>query len=92
MSLTIIAGAPGSAGRTRVIETLVRAVGDGRSALLVLPTSGLAASARSEAAASAPVGLRVGTLDGAIRREWSLRGDGRMFVESLAGDIFAKRI
>jgi len=91
MSLTIIAGSPGSGGRRSVIEKLARAVADGRSALLVLPTAGQAASARADAAASAPVGLRVGTLEGAIRHEWSLRGDGRAFVEGLPGDILAER-
>lgn len=91
MSLTIVAGLPGAGRQRHTIEALSGAARDTRSALLITPTAADAASTRSYVAEVTPVGFRVGTLDGTIRREWALRGDGRTFLDAFPADLLATR-
>jgi RecB family exonuclease len=91
MSLTVVAGLPGSRVFDHARERLSGAVHAGKSALLVLPAGPDVVRARGALAAAIPVGLRIATLDGALEAEWALRGDGRRFVGAFQRDVVAAR-
>ena len=87
MALTILAGLPGAGVERALRERVCDAAREGRSALLVVPTS-LYASRVSEGLARAhPVGLGVAAVDRVVRSEWSLKGDGRRIADGLCRDI-----
>jgi ATP-dependent helicase/nuclease subunit B len=80
VSLTILTGRP-SAGTTVAVYDAVRAaVGEGRTALLLLPTLPDVRRARRALAVSCPIGLEVGQLDRLVETLWALHGDGRLPV------------
>jgi len=75
--LTILTGRP-NAGTTAAVYDAVRvAVGQGRIALLLLPTLPDVRRARHALAVSCPIGLEVGQLDRLVETLWALHGDGR---------------
>lgn len=91
MSLQVIAGLPGD----RVANILRDAVTDAsrtdRSALLAVPGDADAVRARAALSGSAPIGIRVATLEGVIEAEWALMGDGRRLARGLGRDVLLAR-
>ncbi len=87
MSLTIIAGLPGSGAQERARTRACAAAEAGRSALLVVPSSTYAARVRAELCDTRPAGVRVVSFGRLVESEWSLQGDGRRIVGGLCRDV-----
>jgi RecB family exonuclease len=91
VSLTIIAGVPGSGAEQRARERVGSAVTAGRSALLVAPSAKYATSVQADLAEAFPLGLRVSSIGSLVESQWSLRGDGRRIVSGLRRDVVLAR-
>lgn len=91
MALTILTGHPAT-GMTAVVHDAVRdAVRAGRAAALLLPTLPDVRRAQRALAADCPFGLEVGQLDRMIETQWSLHGDGRLFVGRVERQVLLAR-
>jgi len=91
VSLRIVAGLPGTGASGRALALAASAATDGRSALLLVPSSRYAARLREVIATSAPVGLRAAGIKGLVESEWALKGDGRRLVDQLQREILLSR-
>ena len=91
MSLRIVAGLPGTGASGRALAVAAAAATDGRSALLLVPSSRYAARLREAIATSAPVGLRAAGIKGVVESEWALKGDGRRLVNELQREVLLSR-
>jgi RecB family exonuclease len=89
--LRIVAGLPGAGASAHAFNTAVAAASNGRSALLLVPSSRYAARLREVIAAGAPVGLRAAGIKGLVESEWTLKGDGRRLVNDLHREIVLSR-
>jgi RecB family exonuclease len=91
VSLTIIGGLPGSGAPERARARAIAAASEGRSALVVVPSSRYATRLRSGLTEVCPVGLRVTAINRLVESEWSLKGDGRRIVGDVHREILLSR-
>ncbi len=87
MSLTIVAGLPGSNARERARARVVGAVTGDRPPILVVATARYAPRCQAEALDVGPVGLHIVPIGRLVRSEWLLNGDGRRIVEGPYRDV-----
>jgi RecB family exonuclease len=91
VSLTVIGSLPGAGGPERARGMVLSAVTEGRSGLIVVPSSKYGARLRSGLADVCPVGVRVLAINRLVESEWSLKGDGRRIVGDLHRDMLLSR-
>jgi RecB family exonuclease len=89
--LELVTGLSRDRSAEELRRAVARAVAKGRSALMGVPVDADAVSMRERLSGTAPVGVRVATLDGVVESEWALLGDGRRIASGLARDVLLAR-